>query len=282
MDKIDSLHPALNQPEENVATQQDAETPSDEEYLKKWEQLVSVVEKSNEGLRTENASWKESLLSFSDFYLEQINPIITELRQTLSDESVNLSPASSTKPVRIQVAHNSFSFNNHVKLLNYLEHFKDRDIELIVPMTYGVSGINGSFGGREYINVVSAYAKKLFGNKVTIMTENMPFEEYVKFLWTVDIAVFDFDRPCGLGNIRILLYMGKKIFLPSGNKFYDFLNEKGIKVYDTKSIKDLSYNDFITPPVDNDLSWIKSYLNNDDAIAHWKKMFEELENERKY
>lgn len=180
---------------------------------------------------------------------------------------------------RIQVAHNSFSFNHHVKLLNYLYEFEDENIELHLPMTYGVYGINGAFGGSQYVKCVEKYGKKLFAKKLTVITKNIPFEQYVKYLWTVDIAVFDFDRPCGLGNIRILLYMGKKIFLPSNSEFYKFLKDQGLAIYDTNEIPNMTFEEFVKPPKQSDLSWIKDYLNNDSSMAKWQAMFDELEKE---
>ena len=176
----------------------------------------------------------------------------------------------------IQVAHNSFFFNNHIKLLNYLEHFKNEDMHLLLPLTYGVSGINGMFGGKQYLNAVKSYAKRRFKEKACLMTRNVPFEQYVRLLWQVDCAVFDFERPCALGNIRILLYMGKKVYLPAGTPFYNFFIEHGIKVYDTNRIPDMTFEEFIAPPEDSNLEWIRDYMNNDSCIKHWQEMFDAI------
>ena len=54
----------------------------------------------------------------------------------------------------------------------------------------------------------------------------MPLEKYIQFLWKMDIAIFDFKQQAALGNIMNLLYMGKKIFLPSDNIMYVFLKNK--------------------------------------------------------
>lgn len=205
--------------------------------------------------------------------------------QSVADKEVSVNETNTVsdtqepaaRKVRIQIAHNSFSFNHHVKLLNFLSRFKEENIDIKMPMSYGVFGINGAFGGKDYIDCVGNYGKEVFGDKLDVMTVNIPFEEYVQYLWTVDIAVFDFNRPCGLGNIRILLYMGKKIFLPAENEFYKFLTSKGVKIYDTNQIPNMTYEEFIAPPENNDLTWIKDYLNNASAIQHWQTMFDELE-----
>ena len=123
---------------------------------------------------------------------------------------------------------------------------------------------------------LEVYAKKMFGEKASVMTKNIPFDEYVKLLWKVDIAVFDFDRPCGLGNMRILLYMGKKVFIPGDNDFYKFLTEKGIQVFDTNKIPEMTYEEFIAPPDNTNLEWIRDYMNNDSCIHRWMEMFDKL------
>jgi hypothetical protein len=164
-----------------------------------------------------------------------------------------------------------------VKLINYLSKFSNDDIEFDMPLAYGAYGINGAFGGMDYVDSVSKYGKYVFGDKLHIISQNIPFEEYIRYLWSIDIAVFDFDRPCGLGNIRILLYMGKKLFLPAESKFYKFLQSVGIKVFDTNMIPFMSFEEFVSPPKDNDLTWIKEYLNNENSISHWQTMFDALE-----
>ncbi len=177
----------------------------------------------------------------------------------------------------VQIAHNAFTFNNHFSLIGMVERFKDENIHLLIPLSYGVYGINGQYGSKEYIKAVKKFANAKFPNKVSIMNKNLPFDRYLDLLWNIDIVIFDFDRPCGLGTLRILLLMEKKIFLPSGSPYYDFLISKGLPICDTNKIPDMTYEEFIEPVVYNDLSWVKEYMNNDAVIENWNKMFAELE-----
>lgn len=213
------------------------------------------------------------------FYTPMCNPLYEAdgLMKFIDSQKVDVS----NEEVQVQVAHNSFSFNNHVKLLNYLEKYRDEKIHLFLPIAYGKAGINGRFGGNIYLNAIEKYADEMWGDKIDILTQGIPFEKYISMLWKIDIAVFDFDRPCGLGTIRILLYMGKKIFIPSGNPFYDFFIKNGIKVYDTNQIPNMSFEEFCEPVTETDLSWIKGYLNNETNTKFWLEMFEEISFDRK-
>lgn len=212
------------------------------------------------------------------FYTPMCNPMkeANGLAEFIDANKPEIDP-NEERTTLVQVAHNSFFFNHHVKLLNYLEHFKNENVKFILPLAYGVAGINGSFGGRSYLNAVKKYAVDMFGKKACIQTKGLPFEDYVKLLWKTDVAVFDFDRPCGLGNLRILLYMGKKVYLPAGNPFFDFFISHGVKVYDTNKIPEMTFEEFIAPPEDTDLTWIRDYSNNEHNIRKWLKMFDELE-----
>jgi len=178
--------------------------------------------------------------------------------------------------VTVQVAHNAFTFNNHVRLLGMLERFKPENMHILLPLSYGIYGINGQFGGKAYCAAVKKYAKNLFPNQISVLSRNMAFDEYLQLLWNIDIVVFDFDRPCGLGTLRILLLMEKKIFLPAGSPYYEFLISKGLPIYDTNKIPEMTYEEFIAPPKYTDLSWVHEYMNNDAVIQNWENMFAEL------
>lgn len=179
--------------------------------------------------------------------------------------------------VTVQVAHNAFTFNNHFYLLNVLKKFKDENMHLVVPLSYGMYGINGQFGSKNYCNAVKKFAKSIFPDKVSVLCKGIPFDRYLELLWNIDIAVFDFDRPCGLGTLRILVLMEKKIFLPAGSPYFDFLVSRGLPICDTNKIAEMSYEEFIAPVTYADQDWVYDYMNNDCVMKNWNDMFEELE-----
>ena len=178
----------------------------------------------------------------------------------------------------VQIAHNSFSFNNHVRLIELMKKFDREDMRFILPLNYGIYGINGQFGGVSYRNTVIKYAENAFKNaKVSVIKKAIDFNRYLGVLWNMDIVVFDFDRPCGLGTLRILLLMGKKIYLPAGSPYYNFLVSKGLPIFDTNKIPEMTFEEFVEPPVYTTKEWVYSYMNNDHVIQYWLDMFEEIE-----
>ncbi|KEJ92147.1 hypothetical protein EH55_05270 [Synergistes jonesii] len=180
-------------------------------------------------------------------------------------------------PIRIQIGHNMFQFNNHIKILDSLKKFADEDIEIFIPMAYGDSGLNGQYGGWEYVNMVKKKASRLFGEKLDLLTRVIPLDEYTAKLWNVDIAIFGSERICGAANIYMLIYMGKKVFLPGTSEYYKFFVDKGIKVFDTNKISEMTYEEFIKPVENQDSSWVLDQYNQTLIRSQWDAFFKELD-----
>lgn len=178
--------------------------------------------------------------------------------------------------VFIQVGHNAFQFGNHISILNHLVKFKDKNLKLILPMSYGLSGIHGGReGGIQYRNAVFKIAKLLFHSKAILMNKKIPFENYLQYLWNVDIVILNIERQAALGNIHPLLYMNKKIFLPGNSPMYKFFIENGVEIYDTNRIDDMTFEEFIKPNIGNNKEWVVKFLTK-YSYETWDNFFGEL------
>lgn len=183
--------------------------------------------------------------------------------------------------VRIQVGHNALQFGNHISILHMLERFKNEEIQLVIPMAHGVGGINGGlYGGIHYKDAVYKMAGQIFQKKAIPYFKTIPLTNYYSYLWNVDIVVLNLYRQAGLGNILVMLYMKKKVFLPAGTQMYKFFQSMGVKVYDTNKIPEMSYEEFISPPEDSDISWIKEFYDPVFLEKHWDDFMEEVENQQ--
>lgn len=182
-----------------------------------------------------------------------------------------------THPVRVQVAHNSLQVNNHIPILARLEKFEDQNIQLVLPLNYGTFGIGNQYGGTSYRDSVVQCAKKLFGNKAVIMSKKIALKSYMRYLWNIDIAIFDCTRPIALANIYYMLYMRKKVYLPSDSIHYKFFKEVGLPVYDTYDIPNQSFDEFVS----NDVGAIPDYIikkfTPGEEIKYWGEFFEQIE-----
>lgn len=183
----------------------------------------------------------------------------------------------------VQVAHNAHVFNNHKEILNKLAKFQDENISLYLPLSYGPEPP----AGEKYINGVIHEAITLFPNKTFCLRKLIPLNKYMRFLWNMDIVVLYAHRQNALGNICRQLYMGNKIFLSPKSPTYKFLKDKNIEIFSTDDIPNMTYEEFIKRPSnENAKKWIIDTYLPDNIFALWSKMIVELggngENPREY
>jgi dTDP-N-acetylfucosamine:lipid II N-acetylfucosaminyltransferase len=168
--------------------------------------------------------------------------------------------------INIQIGHSSTRVLNHIAVLDNLAKFKDENIKIYIPLSYG---------DKEYGDQVEETAKLLFGDKAICIREIMELETYMDFLSTIDIAIFNTLRQIGLGNVNPLLYMEKKIFMPAGSVMYDYYKSLNIDICDYQQLQKQDFNSFIEPV---DMSNAKHYIkliatNKDEKIKMWSKVF---------
>ena len=177
--------------------------------------------------------------------------------------------------VFIQVAHNAHTFNNHMEILESLLAFKDENIKLFLPLSYGNDWHTSS---ANYVRNISRFLTENFPHKAYNIYKLMPQAKYTEFLWNMDIAIFNAERQNALGNILKLLYMGNKVFMTSDGPLYTFFQEKGIPIFDTKKIPFMTYEEFIAP-VDNGpaVQWIRDTYHPTNSYKAWKYIFEACE-----
>ena len=123
--------------------------------------------------------------------------------------------------VNIQVGNSATDTNHHIECFKMLQKFKN--INIYSPLSYG---------DMDYANIVINDARDRFGDRFFALQSFMEFDEYVSFLNNIDIAIFKQNRQQGMGNIFVLLALGKKVYLDSSTTHYEFLINLGFKVFD--------------------------------------------------
>ena len=124
--------------------------------------------------------------------------------------------------INILVGNSADPSNNHAEVFDKLEAYKDQNIKIYAPLSYG-SPI--------YAKQVIAEGKRRFGDKFEALTEYMVFNQYLEFLGIVDIAIFNHNRQQAMGNIRTLLGLGKKVYIKQSLTSTATLNLDGITTF---------------------------------------------------
>jgi dTDP-N-acetylfucosamine:lipid II N-acetylfucosaminyltransferase len=138
----------------------------------------------------------------------------------------------------IQIGNSAAETNNHLDSFNELKKFKDNDITLVLPLSYG---------SKEYSNSVKAAGHCIFKNKFTTLEDFMSRKEYIKYLSGVDICIMYHNRSQAFGNCIALLTLGKKLYLKSKNPLYQLFKSSGLVLYDATQIQALTFEEFSKP-----------------------------------
>lgn len=133
-------------------------------------------------------------------------------------------PKDIEKEKKIILLGNSGSVTNrHIDALNKLKNCSNID-KIYCPLSYG--------GNEKYYGKVIECGKQIFGEKFVPLTDFMEKSEYEKMLDSVDVGVFNYNRQEGLGNIWLLMFMGKTIYLNSNTSTGEFFDEIGVEYID--------------------------------------------------
>lgn len=168
--------------------------------------------------------------------------------------------------INIQIGNSADPSNNHIQILDLLKKFKNENINIYAPLSYG---------NHDYALEVVHYGKQHFGKKFIPLLEFLKPEDYTRYLASIDIAIFNHERQQGLGNIFALLYLGKKIYIRSDISTWDYLQEQlNLNLFD---INELNNQDFIEFTNCNNLEdnteKIKKVFSMDYIKSVWEKIF---------
>ncbi len=136
-------------------------------------------------------------------------------------------PAEPRSAINIQIGNSADPSNNHLEVFEQLANFRDENIALYVPLSYG---------NQEYAQTVIKAGVELFGERFKPMTDFMPFDKYLDFLGKIDIAIFNHKRQQAMGNTITLLGLGKKVYLRDDVTPWKMFETIGAKVYSTSNI----------------------------------------------
>tara|TARA_B100000795_G_C22733774_1_gene412482 strand:- start:165 stop:1175 length:1011 start_codon:yes stop_codon:yes gene_type:complete len=161
----------------------------------------------------------------------------------------------------IQLGNSADLSNDHIEILEKLRDYKDKNIKIYAPLSYGDQG---------HVEAVILKGKEIFGDKFIALTDFMPFEGYLDFLGTIDIAIFAHRRQQAMGNIITLLGLGKKIYIRNDISTWNFFKDINVKVFD--------YNDLDLSLIDNTVKLgnknrIKTYFSETNYLNQLKICF---------
>lgn len=137
---------------------------------------------------------------------------------------------------RILVGNSATKENRHLQVFQMLSMLKNENIEICCPLSYG---------DNKYKKQVISEGKRYFGDKFKPLKEFLEIEEYVEFLSTCDVGIFNNNRQQAMGNITLLAGIGKKIYLCSDTSMWKFFKKSGLCIYDIEDLKKSQLKDIV-------------------------------------
>ena len=99
-------------------------------------------------------------------------------------------------------------------------------------------------GSPTHLSIRQSVFTEIFGDKFVPLSDFVPRDEYVKRLNECDVGVFYNNRQQGMGNISILLGLGKKVYLREGTSMWNSYCHKGYVIFSTSQIEKSAFEDF--------------------------------------
>ncbi|MGH4118092.1 TDP-N-acetylfucosamine:lipid II N-acetylfucosaminyltransferase [Clostridium sp.] len=170
----------------------------------------------------------------------------------------------SNKKTYIQVGNSSNPSNNHLEVFDKLKKYKNKNIEIICPLSYG---------NIEYRDKVIANGNKIFGDKFNPIIEFICFDEYLELLAKIDIAVFNHNRQQALGNITTLLGLGKKVYIRDDITTWQFCIEHELKVYSSNQNLNGFFDKVTIDKRLKNINNVKKHFSEKKLYSDWKSIF---------
>ena len=168
--------------------------------------------------------------------------------------------------IYIQIGNSADPSNNHFEIIDALANFKSEKIKIFCVLSYG---------DKEYGKRVNEYGKKLFGNKFISIFNFMKLNEYYEYLSNIDILIFNQNRQQGLGNIFMLSYFEKKIYLRNDISSWDYLTKDlNLKINSYDKIKEETFEEFkINDSIGNKKKILETVFSEEYVKKIWEDNF---------
>jgi hypothetical protein len=93
-----------------------------------------------------------------------------------------------------------------------------------------------SYGDRAYADRIEALGRQLFGTKFIVLRDFMAYDAYLRLLASIDVAVFNHERQQGMGNIIVLLSLGKTVYVNPRTTTWSMASSLGLKLGDADHV----------------------------------------------
>lgn len=147
---------------------------------------------------------------------------------------------------------------NHLDAVALLEA-QGLQADLCIPVSYG---------DEHYARFLKKNMPSYSGGELRFVDQYMRFDEYLQFINRADGLIMNNIRPQGYGNILMMMYLGKKIFLNEKNFSIPELQKSGLKWESIREVKVSGEQRY----AQNKLA-VSELLSHDSLLKRYRELF---------
>lgn len=160
-----------------------------------------------------------------DYYQQRYPHIPTSLLY-FPTRMMSLRPAIEKKDsaLTILLGNSGDASNRHLSALQEIHQQFGDDVSIVIPLGYPANN-------DAYIQCIRQTADRLFhAGQVKLLTERLPFTDYLALITDCDLGYFIFERQQGIGTLCLLIQAGVPFVLSRKNPFWRDLVEQQVPV----------------------------------------------------
>ena len=123
----------------------------------------------------------------------------------------------------ILVGNSATESNKHLEIFKVLSESKLLNCKLYIPLTYGSA---------DYKKMVIQSGILTFGDIFIPILDHISLKKYTDFLEKIHVAIFFHERQQAMSTIRLLVGMGKVVYMNPESTGYQLLKSIGVKIFD--------------------------------------------------
>jgi len=169
----------------------------------------------------------------------------------------------------IMIGHSGASNDRHCESVDQLKKFENEKIMIHVMLAYGI---------KEYVEEIKKYITENWHGRVEFFEQRMDLDAYAEYMNKMDAMILDAVHSTALGNIGMILYFRKKLFLNRNGVLQKGLVAENIPFHYTDELADMSWEELIRKEeysVPQNATLNKR--DHEACVNDWKHLLNELQ-----
>jgi hypothetical protein len=181
------------------------------------------------------------------------------------DHALEHQPAREENRIKVLLGNSATNTNNHFSILKKFSSTRFSSFHVYAILSYG---------DKSYAARVEEFGKEKLGERFHPVKDYMSAAQYTDLLLSMDMGIMNHSRSQGMGNIIVLLYLGKAVYLNPVSTTYRFLKDLGFTVFSTGELDTASRDIHLKKEaLDFNKSEIRNYFSDANFLENLRRVY---------